>query len=145
MYHRSSLGTADDFSAAVNVGLLGAASYQLYTKPEFRRDTRVLSTLAVSSAAILGLEGFAADRYAKTPRGQAEAKRAKKEGAAVYRHTREVVMRPGVLGGIVGVVNVGVLGAVGWFAYTNWDAPRWDRRIVSAVTAGLIALWGGEG
>ncbi len=52
---------------------------------------------------------------------------------------------PGVLGGIVGAVNVGILGTVGWYAYINWDAPRWDRKVVSAVGCGLLTLWGAEG
>ena len=129
----------------MNVGILGYASYALYTSPELRRDTRVLTIGGVSLAALIGAEGFAAERYAQTPRGKDERRRAKKEGAALYRHSREIVLRPGVLGGIVGLVNVGVLGGVGYAAYTNWDAPRWDRRVVSAVTIGLLGLWGGEG
>lgn len=135
----------EQISFAVNVGLIGSASYALYTDPFLRRDTRFLSTLAVSSLAILGIEGFAADKYAQTESGRVEAQRAKAEGAAVWRHTREVVLRPGVLSGIVGVVNVGILGTVGWFGYANWDAPRWDRKVVSAVGCGLLTLWGVEG
>ena len=42
-------------------------------------------------------------------------------------------------------VNAGVLGAVGYYAYTEWDRPRWDKRIVSAVSVGLLTLWSGEG
>jgi len=42
-------------------------------------------------------------------------------------------------------VNAGLLGTVGYFAYTNWDRPRWDKRIVSAVSVGLLTLWSGEG
>ena len=124
---------------------MGAASYNLYAKPELRTNTRFLSTLAISTLSILGLESFAAERYVRTPEGKEEAKRAKAEGAAVYRHTKEVVLRPGVLGGIVGALNLLVLGGVGCAAYQNWDAPRWDRKIVSAVSVGLLALWGGEG
>ena len=132
-------------SHEVNVGLLGYASYALYTSPELRRDTKVLTLGGVSLAALFGAEGFAAERYAQTPRGKEERRKAKKEGAAIYRHTREVVLRPQVLGGVVGLVNVGILGGVGYSAYTNWDAPRWDRRVVSAVTVGLLGLWAGEG
>ena len=42
-------------------------------------------------------------------------------------------------------VNAGILGTVGYFSYTNWDRPTWDRRIVSAVSVGLLTLWTGEG
>lgn len=45
---------------------------------------------------------------------------------------------------ILRTVNVGVLGIVGYLAYTNWKRPSWDRRVVSATSAGLIALWGTE-
>jgi hypothetical protein len=42
-------------------------------------------------------------------------------------------------------VNAAVLGTVGYFSYVNWDKPTWDRRTVSAVTIGLLTMWGGEG
>lgn len=42
-------------------------------------------------------------------------------------------------------MNASVLGAVGYLSYTNWDRPSWDRRIVSAVSVGLLTLWGSEG
>ena len=43
------------------------------------------------------------------------------------------------------VVNAGIIGTVGYFSYINWDKPSWDRRIVSSVTVGVLALWSGEG
>jgi len=138
-------GVAGGLFGVVNVGLLSWATYALYSHPPLRRDARFLGTAAATAAVLLGAEGYAAERYSRTPRGAEEKRRAKLEGAAVYRHSREAILRPGVLGGLLGVVNVGVLGTVGYFAYTNWDAPRWDRRIVSAVSVGLLALWGGEG
>ena len=42
-------------------------------------------------------------------------------------------------------MNLGVLGGVGFVAYNNWGAPRWDRRVVSAVAVGLMTLFSGEG
>ena len=48
-------------------------------------------------------------------------------------------------GGLVGALNVGLLGALGWLGYVHWEVPRWDRRVVSAVSVGLLALYGGEG
>ncbi|KAH8115216.1 hypothetical protein DFH11DRAFT_1877008 [Phellopilus nigrolimitatus] len=138
-------GVAGGLLGVVNVGLLSGAAYALATTPALRRDARVLSAGGAAFLALAGLEGGAAARYARTPRGQDEAKRARREGAAVYRHTREAVLRPGVLGGLVGLVNAGVLGGAGYAAYAHWDRPRWDRRVVSAVAVGLLGLWSGEG
>ncbi|KAI5116453.1 hypothetical protein M0805_006174 [Coniferiporia weirii] len=138
-------GVAGGLIGVVNVGILSYAGYALYTSPVLRRDPRVLGTGAVSILALFGLEGVAAERYSQTPRGQAEKKRAKKEGAVMYRHAREAVLRPGVLGGVLGLLNVGVLSGVGYAAYTNWDRPTWDRGTVGAVSAGILGLWGGEG
>lgn len=129
----------------MNVGLIGFAGYSLYNEPHLRNDRQFLTTTSVGFLALFGLEGYAAERYVQTPEGRAEREKAKKEGAAVMRHTKEIVLRPGVLGGLVGVANLGVLGGVGYAAYTNWDRPAWDRRVVSAVTIGLLGLWGGEG
>jgi hypothetical protein len=86
-----------------------------------------------------------AESYAQTDQGRAEAHRAREEGAYIYRQAKEIILRPGALGGIVGVFNLAVLGTVGYFAYENWDLPRWDRRTVSTVTAGLLGLSLGEG
>jgi len=129
----------------VNVGLVSYAGYSFYNKPQLRRDTNAIVSTAAATLAILGAEGYAAEKYAETPAGREEARKAKEEGAALYRVTREHVLRPGVLGGLFGILNAGILGAVGYLAYTNWDSPRWDRRTVSAVSVGLLTLWTGEG
>ncbi|KAL5528825.1 hypothetical protein ACEPAF_7964 [Sanghuangporus sanghuang] len=138
-------GVAGGLLGVVNVGLLGYTSYALYTDPSIRRDKRVLSIGSLSLLTLLGLEGYAAERYAKTPEGKAERQRAREEGTAIYRHVREVVLRPGVLGGLVGLANVGILGGVGFVAWRNWERPAWDRRLVSAVSVGLLGLWSVEG
>jgi len=129
----------------VNVGLLAFLGRELYAKPHLRSDTRTLGIAAAAAAALFSVEGALAEAYVKTPAGQKEKERAKKEGAAIYRHTREVVLRPGVLGGLVGALNLGILGGVGYAAYLNWDLPRWDRRTVSTISAGLLTLTAGEG
>jgi hypothetical protein len=41
-------------------------------------------------------------------------------------------------------VNVGVIGTLGYFAYTRQNQP-WDRRIVGSAVAGTLALFGAEG
>ncbi|KAB5595448.1 hypothetical protein CTheo_1125 [Ceratobasidium theobromae] len=138
-------GTAGGILGVVNVGLLAFVGRELYTKPHLRGDTRTLGITAAAAIALLGAEGALADAYIKTPAGQEEKERAKKEGAALYRHSREVVLRPGVLGGLVGALNLGILGGVGYVAYSSWDKPHWDRRTVSAISAGLLTLALGEG
>lgn len=138
-------GTMGGLVGLVNVGLIGAFGYQLYNKPHLRSDTRTLATAGVSALILMGAEGYVAESYRNTPRGRAEEKRARQEGALWYAKTKDVVLRPGVLGGLVGVVNIGVLGGVGYASYLHWDKPVWDRRTVSAVTVGLIALFAGEG
>ncbi|KAF8607997.1 hypothetical protein BDV93DRAFT_536730 [Ceratobasidium sp. AG-I] len=138
-------GTAGGIIGVVNVGLLAFAGREFYTKPHLRTNARALGTVAATAAVLLGAEGALAEAYVQTEAGKKEKARAKKEGAAVYRRTREVVLRPGVLGGLVGVLNLGILGGVGYAAYLNWDQPRWDRRTVSAVSAGLLTLALGEG
>ncbi|THH05341.1 hypothetical protein EW145_g4869 [Phellinidium pouzarii] len=138
-------GVAGGLIGVVNVGIISYAGYALYSTPTLWRDARVLCTGALSILALFGLEGFGVERYAQTPRGKAEREHARKEGAAVYRHTREVVLRPGVLSGLFGLLNISILGGVGYAAYANWDRPSWDRRTVSAVSVGLLGLWSGEG
>lgn len=64
----------------VNVGILGYASYALYSSPSLRRDTRTLSIGGISLLSLFGLEGYAAEQYAQTSRGRSERKRARKEG-----------------------------------------------------------------
>ncbi|RDX54970.1 hypothetical protein OH76DRAFT_1478465 [Lentinus brumalis] len=129
----------------INIGLISGAAYTFYTKPHLRRDTRAIASAVAGALTLLSAEGYAAEKYRETPRGQREAQKAKKEGAALYRAAREHILRPGVLGGLLGVLNTAVLGAVGYFSYKNWDRPSWDRRTVSAVTVGLLTLWTGEG
>ncbi|KZT28921.1 hypothetical protein NEOLEDRAFT_1057143 [Neolentinus lepideus HHB14362 ss-1] len=138
-------GVAGGLLGIVNVGLISGVGYLYYTRPHLRRDTKVISSTVAATLALLGLEGYGAEAYRKTPRGQEEERKARAEGAVIFRHLKEAVLRPGVLSGVVGIVNVGILGTVGYFGYTNWDKPTWDQRVVSSVSVGLLALWGGEG
>ncbi|KDQ57547.1 hypothetical protein JAAARDRAFT_58152 [Jaapia argillacea MUCL 33604] len=138
-------GVAGGLVGVVNVGLIAGAGYMYYSNPHLRRDTKTISSTVAATLVLLGFEGYAAEAYRETPRGQQEEKRAREEGALVYRQAREHILRPGVLGGLVGFVNTSILGTVGYLAYTNWDKPHWDRRTVSAVSIGLLTLWGGEG
>jgi Tfp pilus assembly protein PilV len=43
------------------------------------------------------------------------------------------------------LVNIALIGGLGIFAYTNRENARsWDKRIVSAVTVGVLGLLGGQ-
>jgi hypothetical protein len=87
----------------INVGLLGYAGYLFYTTPAYRQDYRVVGGTAAAALALVSAEGALTDAYLNTDEGQAELRRAEQEGSALYRHSKEVVLRPGVLGGLVGV------------------------------------------
>ncbi|KIK67009.1 hypothetical protein GYMLUDRAFT_238360 [Collybiopsis luxurians FD-317 M1] len=138
-------GVAGGLVGLLNIGLLAGATRAFYTQPGLRSNRKAIASTAAATFAILSAEGYAAEKYAQTPQGQAEARRAKKEGTLIYKHARESLLRPGVLGGLVGLVNAAILGTVGYFSYLHWDKPSWDRRIVSAVSVGLLTLWGAEG
>ncbi|KIJ61358.1 hypothetical protein HYDPIDRAFT_31442 [Hydnomerulius pinastri MD-312] len=129
-------GVAGGLIGIVNVGLLSGAGYALYTKPHLRRDTTIVSSAVGGALLLLGTEGYAAEKYRKTPRGREEERRAREEGSLIYKHLREQILRP---------VNTGIIGTVGYYSYLNWDKPRWNRDIVTAASVGLLALWGGEG
>jgi len=138
-------GVAGGLMGIVNVGLLAGGAYALYNRPALRSDVKTLGWSGAGLFTLFAAEGFLAESYRETASGQEEERKARERGSAIYHHTKEVVLRPGVLGGIVGVLNLGVLGAVGYVAYDTWDRPVWDRKIVSAISIGLLALWGGEG
>lgn len=89
--------------SSVNIGLLAGAVRAFYADPSLRRNTKFISATAAATLALLSAEGYAAEKYHETPRGQAELKRAKQEGTLLYRHVQEIVLRPGVLGGLVGL------------------------------------------
>ncbi|CAL1706984.1 unnamed protein product [Somion occarium] len=86
----------------VNIGILSGAGYVYYTKPQVRQDTRLLASTAAGILTLFGAEGYAAERYLETPAGKEEEKKAREEGAALYRVAREHILRPGALGGLVG-------------------------------------------
>ncbi|KAG8681726.1 hypothetical protein FRC09_017293, partial [Ceratobasidium sp. 395] len=83
-------GTAGGLFGVVNVGLIAFAGREFYTKPHLRTDTRALGITVAATLGLLGCEGALAEAYLKTDAGYKEKERAKKEGAAIYRQTREV-------------------------------------------------------
>jgi hypothetical protein len=98
----------------VNIGLISGVGYTYYACPHLRRDTRFLTSTAAAALAVFGAEGYLAETYRKTPAGREEERKAKEEGAALYRYGREHLLRPGVLGGLVGV------GAYHISFHTDW-------------------------
>lgn len=59
-----------------------------------------------SGLGVVGLfafEGEVAAAYAKTPQGRQELARARDEGHYLYHRSKEVVLRPKVAGGLLGV------------------------------------------
>jgi hypothetical protein len=129
----------------VNVGLLGMAGYQFYTQPHLRSDRRTIAWTAAGALALFSAEGYAVEAYRETNAGREEERRAREEGAALYKHMEEIVLRPKVFGGLLGAMNLGVIGAISYLAYENWDRPSWDRRTVSAISVGILTLIMGEG
>jgi len=87
----------------VNIGVFAAIGSTFYNRPYLRRDATAISSAVAASLGLLTLEGYAAEQYRKTPRGQEEERRAKREGAIIFQKVHEHVMRPDVLGGIVGL------------------------------------------
>jgi hypothetical protein len=87
---------------SVNIGLLASVGRAFYINPQYRRDTAIVSSTVAATATLLSLEGYAAEKYRNTPQGQEEERRAKAEGALIYKHACEHILRPGVLGGLVG-------------------------------------------
>jgi len=139
-------GVAGGIMGIINIGVISAVSYDLYSNPALRSNTRFLSTAAIGTVLLLSAEGVVAEAYRRTDAGRAEEKRARREGALITNRARDLVLRPGVMGGLVGVVNVGILGTVGYFGWKDWNNRHlWDRRTVSAVVIGLMAVAGGEG
>jgi len=94
-----------------NVGLLSTIGYYAYTRRNVPWDRNYVGATAASVLALFGIEGVVAEQFANTPEGREEIERAKQEGSKFYVNAREVVLRPGVAGGLLGAVNVAVLGA----------------------------------
>jgi len=138
-------GVAGGLLGIVNVGLLGTLGYQFYTQPHLRADRRFIGWSTAGTLAVLGAEGYFTEAYRNTAAGREEERKAREEGAALYKHTKEIVLRPKVFGGLLGALNLGIIGVVSYIAYDNWDRPTWDRRTVSMITAGLLGLVASEG
>lgn len=87
----------------MNIGLISTVGYQFYTQPHLRSDRRTIAWTAAGMLALLGGEGWVAEAYRNTAAGREEERRAREEGAALYKHGKEIVLRPKVFGGLMGV------------------------------------------
>jgi hypothetical protein len=165
-------GALGGLMGVANVGLLGTIGYYAYTRRNVPWDRNYVGATAASVLALFGIEGVVAEQFAQTPEGKEEIARAKQEGSKFYVNARELILRPGVAGGLLGAVNVAVLSAgesglfssttsvplvspywsnlsvrlpVGYLGYQNWDRRVWDRKIVAGIVSGLISLSAVEG
>ncbi|KAI0027612.1 hypothetical protein K488DRAFT_90656 [Vararia minispora EC-137] len=128
----------------VNVGLIAGAAYVFYSEPQLRRDCRALSVAVTSSLALVGAEGYLAESYLRASVEQAAQYKA--GGSSFINHRRaERMLRQSVLCSLVGMINISILGAVGYSAFKDRQLQRWDSRVVSSVSIGLLALWGSQG
>lgn len=109
----------------VNVGLLAGVARSFYLQPELRRNPRVVSATVGAALALLTAEGYAAEQYGNTPAGRHEARRAKQEGTLLYRHFREQILRPGVLGGLVGLGLLFL--AMDWHVHSTSSSSQHGR------------------
>ncbi|BGP17755.1 hypothetical protein JCM10213_005337 [Rhodosporidiobolus nylandii] len=74
-----------------------------------------------------------------------DAKKLQEKAAEVEKEGRALARKyPYAASGLAGVVNLALIAIPAFYAYQNWDKPRWDRRIVSAVAVGLTAVFGAE-
>ncbi|KAA1472860.1 hypothetical protein DENSPDRAFT_839246 [Dentipellis sp. KUC8613] len=138
-------GAVGGLLGIVNIGLLSGAGYLYYTEPRLRNHARTISCILASSLAVLALEGYVTESYGNSLEGQKLEEEAQREGSVVYRSARQHLLWPRVLGGVIGLVNLAVLSSLGYICVVNWDKSRWDRRVVSIATLGVVSLWGGEG
>ncbi|GAA5983872.1 hypothetical protein JCM11641_006403 [Rhodosporidiobolus odoratus] len=74
-----------------------------------------------------------------------DAKKLQKKASEVEKEGRALAKQyPYAASGLAGAVNLALIAVPAFYAYQNWDKPRWDRRIVSAVAVGLTAVFGAE-
>ena len=76
--------------------------YTFYTKPD-RRNFTAIGSSAVAALLVIGAEGYAAEKYTEIPRGNQGERRTRERSTLLYKHFREHVLRPDVLGGSVGL------------------------------------------
>ncbi|KAM0791722.1 hypothetical protein ACM66B_003991 [Microbotryomycetes sp. NB124-2] len=77
---------------------------------------------------------------------QREAKKLQRKASELDKDARETARKyPVATAGLIGAINLAVVGSVGVWAWSNRDLPRWDRRAVTATVLGLGAWFGSQG
>ncbi|KAK4050625.1 hypothetical protein OIV83_003351 [Microbotryomycetes sp. JL201] len=75
-----------------------------------------------------------------------EAKKLQRKASELDKDARETARKyPVATAGLIGAINLAVVGSVGLWAWSNKDLPRWDRRAVTATVLGLGAWFGSQG
>ncbi|KAJ9120229.1 hypothetical protein QFC22_003129 [Naganishia vaughanmartiniae] len=110
---------------------------------DLARDVKSAAANASDKAAELGRD---AERKASELKKQAGEKLERAETALenYAARAREILLRPGTLGGLMGVANVGLLSTLGYYAYTRRNVP-WNRNYVAAAVASTLSLFASEG
>lgn len=85
----------------MNVGIISGVGYLAYTKPRLRQDLRVVSGTVAGIFAIVGVEGYISKLYATGV--ESEKPRVASDNARILDLTKKHLLRPGVLGGFVGL------------------------------------------
>ncbi|KAG5635214.1 hypothetical protein H0H81_012018 [Sphagnurus paluster] len=135
-------GVAGGLVGLAHVGIIFCVGRAFYNQPRLYQNRFVVSSTLAAALAAASIEGYVIERYSQTPRGHDEQRHVKEDGALIYLYDQ--ILRPGVLGGILGAVNSAVIVGIGYLGYVNWDKAKWDKRIVSTISLGLLTLWGGE-
>ncbi|GAA5930395.1 uncharacterized protein JCM15063_004794 [Sporobolomyces koalae] len=74
-----------------------------------------------------------------------DAKKVQKKAGEIEKEGRALAREyPYAATGLVGAVNLALVAVPAYYAYQNWNKPRWDRRIISAFVVGLTAAFGAE-
>lgn len=76
----------------MNLGVIGYAGYTFYSEPHLRRSPQALSATVAGSVALLGLEGYGAEKLRQ--------EHGKDDAAVVAQYFRE---NPGMFQGLLGV------------------------------------------
>ncbi|KAF9653784.1 hypothetical protein BDM02DRAFT_1069769 [Thelephora ganbajun] len=113
----------------VNLGLIGYAGYKFYNEPHLRQDHMFLTSTIASAAVVIGLEGYGAQTFAPV----------REEEDVLIQYVRQ---NPKATRTLFAVLNVGILGATGYLAYSKWN--RWDNRTFVTLAAGLASFGLGE-
>lgn len=108
----------------VNIGVLGTVGYHVYHRPALvtkpRENVKPLAIIGTGLLGMFALEGWAAEAYLETDQvrtvvfhtiainvyaiqGQVEFRRVQEEGHYLYSKTQEVVLRPKVASGLLGI------------------------------------------